>query len=59
MDIYIIVKYYFTSGFKSTQFATASKDDAFEFFNQLEKNCSYFWIIEKWNRTECEILAKK
>lgn len=34
MNIYIVVKYYFTSGYKSTHFATTSKDDAFEFFNK-------------------------
>lgn len=56
MDIYIIVKYYFTSSYKSIQFATASKDEAFEFFDKQEKNCSYFWIIEKWIGEKCKIL---
>ena len=59
MDIYIVVKYYFTSSYKSIQFATASKDNAFEFFNKQEKNCSYFWIIEKWNGTEYVIIINK
>lgn len=59
MDIYIIVKYYFTSSYKSIQFATANKEDAFEFFDKQEKNCSYFWIIEKWNGTEYKLIANK
>lgn len=59
MDIYIVVKYYFTSGYKSTQFATASKEEAFEFFDKQKENCSYFWIIEKWNGTEYAIIIKK
>lgn len=59
MDIYIVVKYYFTSGYKSTQLATASKDDAFEFFNKQKENCSFFWIIEKWNGAEYTTIIKK
>lgn len=59
MDIYIVVNYYFTSSYKSIQFATTSKDDALEFFDKQEKNCSYFWIIEKWNGAEYEIIEKK
>ena len=59
MNIYIVIKYYFTSGYKSTHFATASKDDAFKFFDKQEKNCSYYWIIEKWNEIECTIINKK
>ena len=58
MDIYIVAKYYL-NGDKSTHLATISKDDAFEFFDKQEENCSYFWIIEKWNETEYEIIEKK
>lgn len=59
MDIYIIVKYYFTSSYKSIQFATTSKEDAFEFFDKQKRNCSYYWIIEKWNGTEYAIINHK
>ena len=59
MDIYIVVKYYFTSWYKSTQLVTASKDEAFEFFDKQKENSSYYWIIEKWNGTEYVIIEKK